>query len=122
MMRYPVSPRLLCVAAFLALGPAFSLSAETTATRAAFLKLIDADTDEDRRTHQAAHARQLRTHVDQLSKKEYWKQFGQAPQQGTATPAQTAPQPPAAPPPLPSSTAPQPPAAPPPVVRDHRQR
>jgi DNA recombination protein RmuC len=50
----------------------------------AFLKLIDADTDEDRRTHQAAHARQLRTHVDQLSKKEYWKQFGQAPQQVVA--------------------------------------
>jgi DNA recombination protein RmuC len=50
----------------------------------AFLKLIDADTDEDRRIHQAAHARQLRTHVDQLSKKEYWKQFGQAPQQVVA--------------------------------------
>jgi DNA recombination protein RmuC len=50
----------------------------------AFLKLIDADTDEDRRIHQATHARQLRTHVDQLSKKEYWKQFGQAPQQVVA--------------------------------------
>ena len=50
----------------------------------AFLKLIDADDDEERRTHQAAHARQLRTHVDQLSKKEYWKQFGQAPQQVVA--------------------------------------
>jgi DNA recombination protein RmuC len=50
----------------------------------AFLKLIDADDDEERRTHQLAHARQLRTHVDQLSKKEYWKQFGQAPQQVVA--------------------------------------
>jgi DNA recombination protein RmuC len=50
----------------------------------AFLKLIDADTDEERRIQQAAHARQLRTHVDQLSKKEYWKQFGQAPQQVVA--------------------------------------
>jgi DNA recombination protein RmuC len=50
----------------------------------AFLKLIDADTDEDRALHQAAHARQLRTHVDQLSKKEYWKQFGDAPQQVVA--------------------------------------
>ena len=50
----------------------------------AFLKLIDADDDEQRRIHQLAHARQLRTHVDQLSKKEYWKQFGQAPQQVVA--------------------------------------
>jgi DNA recombination protein RmuC len=50
----------------------------------AFLKLIDADDDEERRIHQMAHARQLRTHVDQLSKKEYWKQFGQAPQQVVA--------------------------------------
>ncbi len=50
----------------------------------AFLKLIDADDDEQRRIHQVAHARQLRTHVDQLSKKEYWKQFGQAPQQVVA--------------------------------------
>jgi DNA recombination protein RmuC len=50
----------------------------------AFLKLIDADTDEERVLHQAAHARQLRTHVDQLSKKEYWKQFGDAPQQVVA--------------------------------------
>jgi DNA recombination protein RmuC len=50
----------------------------------AFLKLIDADTDEDRTLHALAHARQLRTHVDQLSKKEYWKQFGDAPQQVVA--------------------------------------
>jgi DNA recombination protein RmuC len=50
----------------------------------AFLKLIDADDDEERALHQASHARQLRAHVDQLSKKEYWKQFGQAPQQVVA--------------------------------------
>jgi DNA recombination protein RmuC len=50
----------------------------------AFLKLIDADDDDERQIHQAAHARQLRAHVDQLSKKEYWKQFGQAPQQVVA--------------------------------------
>jgi len=50
----------------------------------AFLKLIDADDDDQRRIHQLAHARQLRTHVDQLAKKEYWKQFGQAPQQVVA--------------------------------------
>ena len=41
----------------------------------AFLKLIDADDDAERAVLQAAHARQLRTHVDQLAKKEYWKQF-----------------------------------------------
>jgi DNA recombination protein RmuC len=50
----------------------------------AFLKLIDADDDEARRPFQAAHARQLRSHVDQLAKKEYWKQFAQSPQQVVA--------------------------------------
>jgi hypothetical protein len=55
-----------------------------------------------------------------------WWEVGPAAQQGTATPAQTTPQPPAAPPVVVGDTqwsaAPQPPAAPPPVVRDHRQR
>ena len=50
----------------------------------AFLKLIDADDDADRTLFQAAHARQLRAHVDQLAKKEYWKQFAQSPQQVVA--------------------------------------
>jgi DNA recombination protein RmuC len=50
----------------------------------AFLQLIDADDDTSRATFQAAHARQLRTHVDQLAKKEYWKQFAQSPQQVVA--------------------------------------
>jgi DNA recombination protein RmuC len=50
----------------------------------AFLKLIDADDDADRALFQAAHARQLRAHVDQLAKKEYWKQFSQSPQQVVA--------------------------------------
>ena len=50
----------------------------------AFLQLIDADDDASRATFQAAHARQLRTHVDQLAKKEYWKQFAQSPQQVVA--------------------------------------
>jgi DNA recombination protein RmuC len=50
----------------------------------AFLQLIDADDDESRSLYQAAHARQLRTHVDQLSKKEYWKQFDRSPQQVVA--------------------------------------
>jgi DNA recombination protein RmuC len=50
----------------------------------AFLKLIDADDDDARRLFQASHARQLRSHVDQLAKKEYWKQFAQSPQQVVA--------------------------------------
>jgi DNA recombination protein RmuC len=50
----------------------------------AFLKLIDADDDETRKLFAASHARQLRAHVDQLAKKEYWKQFAQSPQQVVA--------------------------------------
>jgi DNA recombination protein RmuC len=50
----------------------------------AFLKLIDADDDAERLVLQAAHARQLRTHVDQLAKKEYWKQFEHSPDQVVA--------------------------------------
>ncbi len=46
----------------------------------AFLQLLDADDDETRALCQAKHARQLRTHVDQLAKKEYWKQFDRSPQ------------------------------------------
>jgi DNA recombination protein RmuC len=47
----------------------------------AFLQLVDAEDEPSRRAFQAAHARQLRTHVDQLAKKEYWQQFAQSPQQ-----------------------------------------
>jgi DNA recombination protein RmuC len=50
----------------------------------AFLKLIDADDDTSRTLFQASHARQLRAHVDQLAKKEYWRQFAQSPQQVVA--------------------------------------
>jgi DNA recombination protein RmuC len=50
----------------------------------AFLKLIDADDDHARALFGASHARQLRAHVDQLAKKEYWKQFAQSPQQVVA--------------------------------------
>ncbi len=46
----------------------------------AFLQLLDADDDETRALCQVKHARQLRTHVDQLAKKEYWKQFDRSPQ------------------------------------------
>jgi len=50
----------------------------------AFLQLIDADDDHARALFGASHARQLRAHVDQLAKKEYWKQFDQSPQQVVA--------------------------------------
>jgi DNA recombination protein RmuC len=50
----------------------------------AFLQLIDADDDHARALFGTSHARQLRAHVDQLAKKEYWKQFAQSPQQVVA--------------------------------------
>ncbi len=50
----------------------------------AFLQLIDADDDRNRALFQASHARQLRSHVDQLAKKEYWRQFERSPQQVVA--------------------------------------
>jgi DNA recombination protein RmuC len=46
----------------------------------AFLRLLDADDDETRVQCQVQHARQVRAHVDQLAKKEYWKQFDRSPQ------------------------------------------
>jgi DNA recombination protein RmuC len=46
----------------------------------AFLALLDADDDDERVLCQAKHARQLRTHVDQLAKKDYWAQFDRSPQ------------------------------------------
>jgi DNA recombination protein RmuC len=50
----------------------------------AFLQLIEADDDESRQAYQVAHARQLRAHVDQLAKKEYWRQFDRSPEQVVA--------------------------------------
>lgn len=46
----------------------------------AFLNAAEAEDEESRRTQLAAHARQLRTHVDQLAKKEYWSQFEPCPE------------------------------------------
>lgn len=45
----------------------------------AFLSAVESDDDAVRKTHLIAHARQLRTHVDQLAKKQYWSQFEHAP-------------------------------------------
>ena len=46
----------------------------------AFLQFIEADDDDARRVLLEKHAKQLRTHVDQLAKKEYWKQFERSPE------------------------------------------
>ena len=45
----------------------------------AFLDANDATEEEARRSHLDSHARQLRTHVDALAKKEYWDQFEDSP-------------------------------------------
>lgn len=46
----------------------------------AFLDATSADSPDKRDAHLARHARQLRTHVDQLAAKSYWRQFESAPQ------------------------------------------
>lgn len=46
----------------------------------AFLQFTEADDDDARRALLEKHAKQLRTHVDQLAKKEYWKQFERSPE------------------------------------------
>ncbi|HEY3942929.1 MAG TPA: DNA recombination protein RmuC [Acidimicrobiales bacterium] len=45
----------------------------------AFLRAVESDDDEQRRMELVGHARQLRNHVDQLSKKQYWAQFDPSP-------------------------------------------
>jgi DNA recombination protein RmuC len=46
----------------------------------AFLRSVDAGDEETRKIELVAHARQLRTHVDQLAKREYWNQFDPSPE------------------------------------------
>jgi len=46
----------------------------------AFLRAMEAGDEDARNAELVAHARQLRAHVDQLTKKEYWKQFEHSPQ------------------------------------------
>jgi DNA recombination protein RmuC len=46
----------------------------------AFLQFTEADDDEARRALLEKHAKQVRTHVDQLARKEYWKQFDRSPE------------------------------------------
>ncbi len=45
----------------------------------AFLEAAEAEDERERRVRLAAHARQLRAHVDDLSKKAYWQQFERSP-------------------------------------------
>jgi DNA recombination protein RmuC len=45
----------------------------------AFLDANDATDEVSRKAHLVSHARQLRTHVDALSKKAYWRQFDDSP-------------------------------------------
>ncbi len=46
----------------------------------AYLSAAEAKTDEERETLLADHARQIRTHLNQLGKKAYWDQFETAPE------------------------------------------
>ena len=46
----------------------------------AFLDATGTDDDDDRAAHLARHARQLRTHVDQLSAKRYWRALPETPE------------------------------------------
>ena len=46
----------------------------------AWLDANDADDETIRRAHLARHGRQLRTHIDQLAKKEYWKRVDPSPE------------------------------------------
>ena len=46
----------------------------------AFLQFIEAEDDATRQALLEKHAKQLRTHVDQLAKKEYWKRFDDSPE------------------------------------------
>jgi DNA recombination protein RmuC len=46
----------------------------------AFLQFTEADDDDARQALLEKHAKQLRTHIDQLAKKEYWRQFERSPE------------------------------------------
>ena len=46
----------------------------------AFLKFSESDDEDERKAFLKKHAGQLRTHVDQLAKKEYWRQFERSPE------------------------------------------
>jgi len=53
---------------------------DAKAPLAAYLEAVEAKDEATRAARLADHARQLRAHVDALSKKAYWEQFRQAPE------------------------------------------
>jgi DNA recombination protein RmuC len=57
-----------------------SIVVDSKVTLAAYLEAHDAIDDAVRDERLAAHARHLRTHVDQLAAKSYWSQFSPAPE------------------------------------------
>jgi DNA recombination protein RmuC len=57
-----------------------SIVVDSKVTLAAYLEAHDAVDDVIREERLAAHARHLRTHVDQLAAKSYWSQFSPAPE------------------------------------------
>jgi len=56
------------------------LVVDAKAPLAAYLDALEAQTENDRSAHLAAHARQLRNHVAQLARKAYWDQFEHTPE------------------------------------------
>lgn len=46
----------------------------------AYLEAVGAADEDERRRHFQRHARQVRAHVEQLSRKSYWEQFAHAPE------------------------------------------
>ena len=46
----------------------------------AFLHFTEAEDEDERKAFLKKHANQLRSHVDQLAKKEYWRQFDRSPE------------------------------------------
>jgi DNA recombination protein RmuC len=56
------------------------LVVDAKAPLAAYLDALEAQTEESRSAHLAAHARQLRNHVGQLARKAYWDQFEHTPE------------------------------------------
>jgi DNA recombination protein RmuC len=56
------------------------LVVDAKAPLAAYLDALEAQSEEGRAAHLAAHARQLRNHVAQLARKAYWDQFEHTPE------------------------------------------
>ncbi|MBK5217307.1 MAG: DNA recombination protein RmuC [Propionibacteriales bacterium] len=46
----------------------------------AYLDAAQSETDDEYQAHLARHVRQVKTHIDSLAAKSYWKQFDQAPE------------------------------------------